>query len=125
MKNNNNDSRILNKFASSILKGMKSLDSDISQLIDKHFWSLTEDTSEYTDNLWLACDKDNELVLFKHKPFRDNWYGFWSEREDGISYNCNDEITVREHKANRFIIPRNDINLSWEDEPIKVKLVKV
>ena len=37
----------------------------------------------------------------------------------------NDEITVREHKANRFIIPRNDINLSWEDEPIQVKLVKV
>ena len=62
MKNVHNNSRILNKFAHSVLKGMKSLDSDISQLIDKDFWSLTEDTSEYTDNLWLACDKDNELV---------------------------------------------------------------
>ena len=51
MKNNNNDSRILNKFACSVLKGMKSLDSDISQLIDKHFWSLSEETSEDTDNL--------------------------------------------------------------------------
>ena len=116
MKDNNNDL---------VLKGMKSLDSDISQLIDKHFWSLTEDTSEYTDNLWLACDKDNELVLFKHKPFRDNWYGFWCDREDGIFRNRNDEMTIIEHKTNRFTIPRNNINLSWEDKPIKVKLVKV
>ena len=53
MKDNNNNSRILNKFDCSVLKGMKSLDSDISQLIDKHFWSLSEDTSENTDNLWL------------------------------------------------------------------------
>ena len=116
MKDNNNDL---------VLKGMKSLDSDISQLIDKHFWSLTEDISEYTDNLWLACDKDNELVLFKHKPFRDNWYGFWCDREDGIFRNRNDEMTIIEHKTNRFTIPRNNINLSWEDKPIKVKLVKV
>ena len=51
MKGNNNNSRILNKFARSVLKGMKSLDSDISQLIDKQFWSLSEDTIEETDNL--------------------------------------------------------------------------
>ena len=60
MKDNNNNSRILKKFACSVLKGMKSLDSGISQLIDKHFWSLSEATSEDTDNLWLACDKENE-----------------------------------------------------------------
>ena len=73
--------------------------------------------------LWLACDKDGELVLFKDKPFRDDWYGFWSKWKSGIDYNCNDEITARDHRNKRFTIPRNNIDLSWEDEPIKVKLV--
>ena len=36
---------------------------------------------------------------------------------------CNDEITARDHRNKRFTIPRNNIDLSWEDEPIKVKLV--
>ena len=79
--------------------------------------------SDNVKYLWLACDKDGELVLFKEKPFRDDWYGFWSKWESGIDYNCNDEITVRDHRNNRFTIPRNNIDLSWEDEPIKVKLV--
>ena len=34
------DSEILNKFADSMLKGMKSLDSDISQWVDDNFWDL-------------------------------------------------------------------------------------
>ena len=37
---NNDDSEILDKFARSLLKETKSLDSDISQLVDKHFWDL-------------------------------------------------------------------------------------
>lgn len=36
-------------------------------------------------SIWLACDKDGELVLFKEKPFRDNWYGFWSKWKSGIT----------------------------------------
>lgn len=35
--------------------------------------------SDKVKYLWLACDKDGELVLFKDKPFRDDWYGFWSK----------------------------------------------
>lgn len=31
---------VLEKFAHSILKDMKSLESDISQLVDKNFWDL-------------------------------------------------------------------------------------
>lgn len=34
------DFEILNKFADSMLKGMKSLDSDISQWVDDNFWDL-------------------------------------------------------------------------------------
>ena len=35
-----NDSEILYKFIHSILKDMNSLESNISQLVDKHFWDL-------------------------------------------------------------------------------------
>lgn len=71
--------------------------------------------------LWLACDRDNTLVLFPDKPFRDNWFGFWWKSKNGM-YCCNDEITVREYKNNRFVVPRNFSNLSWEDEPVRVTL---
>lgn len=40
MSNNDNDLEVLEKFAHSILKDMKSLESDISQLVDEHFWNL-------------------------------------------------------------------------------------
>ena len=39
-RNENNDSEVLEKFIHSILKDMKSLESNISQLVDKHFWDL-------------------------------------------------------------------------------------
>lgn len=35
-----NEVEILNKFADSMLNGMKSLDSDISQWVDDNFWDL-------------------------------------------------------------------------------------
>ena len=38
--NNGNDAEVLEKFAHSILKGMKSLAHDMSQLVDKNFWHL-------------------------------------------------------------------------------------
>lgn len=34
-----------------------------------------QNMSDNVKYLWLACDKDGELVLFKEKPFRDDWYG--------------------------------------------------
>lgn len=37
-------------------------------------------------------------------------------------YCCNDEMTVREYENNRFVVPRNFSNLSWEDEPVRVTL---
>ena len=40
MSNNDKDSEVLEKFTHSILKDMKSLESNISQLVDKHFWDL-------------------------------------------------------------------------------------
>nr|DAQ82773.1 MAG TPA: hypothetical protein [Caudoviricetes sp.] len=40
MSNNDKDSEILCNFAHSMLKGMKSLESNISQLVDEHFWDL-------------------------------------------------------------------------------------
>ena len=40
--------------------------------------------SDKVKYLWLACDEDGELVLFKEKPFRDEWYGFWSKWKSGI-----------------------------------------
>ena len=40
MNNKDNDSEILYKFIHSILKDMKSLESNISQLVDEHFWDL-------------------------------------------------------------------------------------
>ena len=39
-RNENNDSEILYKFTHSILKDMKSLESNTSQLVDEHFWDL-------------------------------------------------------------------------------------
>lgn len=71
--------------------------------------------------LWLACDRDNTLVLFPYKPFRDKWFGFWCKFKDGF-YCCNDGMTVREYERNRFVVPRNFCNLSWEDEPVRVTL---
>ena len=38
MSNNDKDSEILYNFVHSIQKGMKSLESNISQLVDEHFW---------------------------------------------------------------------------------------
>lgn len=40
MNNNNNDSEVLEKFTHSILKDMKSLTPDMSQLVDEYFWHL-------------------------------------------------------------------------------------
>lgn len=40
MSNNDKDSEILYNFANSMLKDMKSLESNISQLVDEHFWDL-------------------------------------------------------------------------------------
>lgn len=37
---NNNNIEVLEEFIYSILKDMKSLESDISQLVDEYFWSL-------------------------------------------------------------------------------------
>ena len=63
--------------------------------------------------LWLACDRDNTLVLFPDKPFRDKWFGFWCKFKDGI-YCCNDELTVREYESRRFV----KVTLSLEPEVI-------
>ena len=38
--NEGNDTEALEKFVHSILKGMKSLAYDMSQLVDKNFWHL-------------------------------------------------------------------------------------
>lgn len=40
MNNADNDLEVLEKFTHSILQDMKSLASDISQLVDKYFWYL-------------------------------------------------------------------------------------
>ena len=40
MSMNNNDLEILETITYSILKDIKSLDPDISQLVDKYFWYL-------------------------------------------------------------------------------------
>lgn len=40
MNNNDNDLKILKNITHSILKDVKSLDPDISQLVDKYFWYL-------------------------------------------------------------------------------------
>ena len=42
MSNNDKDSEILYNLAHSMLKGMKSLESKISQLVDEHFWDLVQ-----------------------------------------------------------------------------------
>ena len=44
--NNNDDSEILTKSVYSVLKDMKSLDSDISHLVDEYFWDLVYDLME-------------------------------------------------------------------------------
>ena len=46
MNNKENDSEVLYKFIHSILKDMKSLDSDISQLVDEYFLDLVYDLRE-------------------------------------------------------------------------------
>ena len=40
MNNNDNNLEILEEFTYSILKDLKSLESDISQLVDGYFWHL-------------------------------------------------------------------------------------
>ena len=40
------DSEILTKSVYSVLKDIKSLDSDISQLVDEYFWDLVYDLRE-------------------------------------------------------------------------------
>ena len=44
------DSEILYKFIHSILKDMKSLESNISQLVDKHFWDLVQNLKNSYEN---------------------------------------------------------------------------
>ena len=46
MSNNDKDSEILYKSVYSVLKDMKSLDSDISQLVDEYFLDLVYDLRE-------------------------------------------------------------------------------
>lgn len=50
MSNNDKDSEILYKFIHSILKDMKSLESNISQLVDKHFWDLVQNLKNSYEN---------------------------------------------------------------------------
>ena len=45
--NNNDDLEILTKMVHSLLKDTKSLDSDVSQLVDEHFWDLVKEKSPY------------------------------------------------------------------------------
>lgn len=45
--NNNDDLEILTKMVHSLLKDTKSLDFDVSQLVDEHFWDLVKEKSTY------------------------------------------------------------------------------
>ena len=50
MNNKENDSEVLEKFTHSILKDMKSLESNTSQLVDKHFWDLVQNLKNSYEN---------------------------------------------------------------------------
>ena len=50
MNNKDNDSEVLEKFTHSILKDMKSLESNTSQLVDKHFWDLVQNLKNSYEN---------------------------------------------------------------------------
>lgn len=57
--------------------------------------------------MWVARDKDGELILFYNKPFRleyDRWATTW----------------INWMKLDSKLFP----DLTWDDEPIEVELVR-
>lgn len=65
--------------------------------------------------MWIARDKDGQLVLFTHKPTRGQYE--WNETMHFWMYlsACNDNGEYTD-----FVYGFK--NLTWEDEPIEVRL---
>lgn len=87
MSNNDNDLEVLEKFAHSILKDMKSLESDISQLVDEHFWDLVQ-------NL-----KKNNMIFYR--------FGDIPEDECSSIWNNNDEVIGKEKGVSVYEAHKN------------------
>ena len=74
--------------------------------------------------MWIACDSDGQYVSFGKKPYRDKWFGFWTENSSGsIDYHGNDESSIREHKMRRHIVSKSkykNVCLDWNSEPVYI-----
>lgn len=77
MNNNDNNLEILEEFTYSILKDLKSLEPDISQLVDGYFWHLV------VQNL-----KKNNMVFYR--------FGDIPEDECSSIWNNNNEVIGKE-----------------------------
>ena len=60
--------------------------------------------------MWIARNKDGELHLFSHKPYRDHSNTQWTLCHADYGYII-DDVTKEALK-----------DLTWKDEPIEVKI---
>ena len=88
MNNNDNNLEILEEFTYSILKDLKSLEPDISQLVDGYFWHLV------VQNL-----KKNNMIFYR--------FGEIPEDECSSVWNNNDEVIGKEKGVSVYEAHKN------------------
>lgn len=83
---------------------------------------------------WLAKEQGGKEVIFKHKPHRvpwcDNKSGTWSDEKtywvDDHNFRGTGHLGYAQQNS-RIILPKGTIklligrNLTWKDEPVKIK----
>jgi len=77
--------------------------------------------------MWIARDKEGYLFGFNHKPIRTNYVecGFYGWTIDNKCIPINDVVNIQV-QTSHIMLPRELFpELTWEDEPIEVKLITV
>lgn len=67
--------------------------------------------------MWVARDKDGELSLYTHKPHRSNVPGWNHESWDIV---CGEKEFCDFLDLDPTLFP----DLTWDDEPIEVEIVR-
>ncbi len=63
--------------------------------------------------LYCAVNKSGQYCIFIGEPFRDNLFEAWIGESD-----CSVSMVVSRMEALGFVLPK----ITWEDEPVELKL---